>query len=317
VTTDAQSPRGLWRFTGPVVRRLLVLAALGTAAAALGAWAWPLELPAHFRWQMLVVSAICAGLALGARRPKEVAVASLLVALNAWGVAPSMVSPAQAHTATLKLVHLNVQMDSDAKDRAARWLAETQPDIVTLVEVDTAWFAALAQALPELAYHHAAPRSDFLGLAVLSRYPITEARAHRAAPGGLPWLETRLDVEGQPLTLVSLHALPPMGATWVHASEALLRDIAGARPDLGPRVMVCGDFNLTPWSPSLTDFADAASLHDVGAGRALRGTWPAAFAPMRIPIDLCFASDGVATAGVSEGPDLGSDHLPVLVRLGR
>ncbi|MEZ4269466.1 MAG: endonuclease/exonuclease/phosphatase family protein [Myxococcota bacterium] len=299
------------------MRRLLVLAAIGTGAAALGAWAWPLELPAHFRWQMLIVSAICAGFALLARRPKELAVSLLLAALNAWSVAPSLVAPAQAQTATLKLVHLNVQMDSDAKDRAARWLAEARPDIVTLVEVDSAWFDAVAAALPELTYTHAAPRSDFFGLAVLSRYPITEAHAHRAAPGGLPWLETRLDVDGQPLTLVSVHALPPLGSAWVDASEALLRDIADARPRLGERVLVCGDFNLTPWSPSLTDFTDAASLHDVGAGRALRGTWPAAIAPMRIPIDLCFASAALATAGVSEGPNLGSDHLPVVVNLGR
>ena len=46
---------------------------------------------------------------------------------------------------------------------------------------------------------------------------------------------------------------------------------------LGERVVVCADFNLTPWSPSLSDFAAAASLIDLGGGW---GTWPAA-APRR------------------------------------
>lgn len=317
MTDASRPPGGLWRFAGPVVRSLLALALVGTAAAALGAWAWPLELPAHFRWQMLIVSAICAALATLARRFKAATLGLLLVALNGWVVAPSLVAPARAQTATLKLIHLNVQMDSDFKDRAARWLAEARPDIVTLVEVDSAWLDALVKALPELPYRHVAPRPDFLGLAVLSRYPITEARVHRAQPGGLPWLETRLDIDGQPLALVSTHALPPIGAAWVAASEALLADIAAARPELGERLLVCGDFNLTPWSPSLTAFADAASLRDVGAGRALRGTWPAALAPMRIPIDLCFASASVASTGVTEGPDVGSDHLPLVVSLGR
>jgi endonuclease/exonuclease/phosphatase (EEP) superfamily protein YafD len=330
VTTRERTAVGLWRIVGPAVRALLLMATLGTLAAALARWAWPLELAVHFRWQMLVVMGLCALAAGLARRARPAALALIVAGVNAvalawsWGAPPPLAragdAPAMAQGgardagAELRLVHLNVQMDSDAKARAGDWLAEARPDVVTLVEVDDAWLAALRLALPELSHVHAAPRPDFLGAAVLSRFPILASEVHRAEPGGLPWLRTVLDVDGRPLTLVTAHALPPIGERWVEASRALLTEIAAARPSLGERVVVCADFNLTPWSPSLSDFAAAASLIDLGGGW---GTWPAAVWPMRIPIDRCFASADVVSGGVEVGPDVGSDHLPVVVTLGR
>jgi len=48
-------------------------------------------------------------------------------------------------------------------------------------------------------------------------------------------------------------------------------------------------------------------------------TWPARVGgipwppPLRIAIDHCFVSPGIGIAGLAAGPDIGSDHLPLLI----
>jgi predicted esterase len=83
VTTRERTAVGLWRIVGPAVRALLLMATLGTLAAALARWAWPLELAVHFRWQMLVVMGLCALAAGLARRARPAALALVVAGVNA------------------------------------------------------------------------------------------------------------------------------------------------------------------------------------------------------------------------------------------
>lgn len=54
-----------------------------------------------------------------------------------------------------------------------------------------------------------------------------------------------------------------------------------------------------------------------GLTRGMRGrlgvTWPVGFWPLRIPIDHALHSAGVIVRDVRVGPDVGSDHFPLVV----
>jgi endonuclease/exonuclease/phosphatase (EEP) superfamily protein YafD len=77
-------------------------------------------------------------------------------------------------------------------------------------------------------------------------------------------------------------------------------------------LLIAGDFNLTPWSEYFSDALEQSGLHDAALGFGLARSWPAQFAPAGIRIDHCLLSRHWRSQSTSIGPDLGSDHLPLV-----
>ena len=80
----------------------------------------------------------------------------------------------------------------------------------------------------------------------------------------------------------------------------------------GP-VILLGDFNTTPWSPAYRKLVADTELGSASGGRI--ATWPVWMAPLRVPIDHILVRGPVTVLEAERGPDLGSDHFPVLVTL--
>ena len=83
------------------------------------------------------------------------------------------------------------------------------------------------------------------------------------------------------------------------------------------RLILTGDFNLTPWSRELKRLDQSLGL--TRRDRAV-ATWPAQVFgrdwPLPVlPIDHMYAGPGWATVKVERGPNLGSDHYPLIVVL--
>ncbi len=57
---------------------------------------------------------------------------------------------------------------------------------------------------------------------------------------------------------------------------------------------------------------NSQDLHDAAVGFGLARSWPAQFAPVGIRIDHCLLSRHWNAWSTSIGPDLGSDHLPLV-----
>ena len=79
-------------------------------------------------------------------------------------------------------------------------------------------------------------------------------------------------------------------------------------------LLVCGDWNLTPWSGWYRHVL-SFGLRDGRLRERLTPTWPARLALLGIPIDHCLASPETVIASKRIGPALGSDHRPIVVRL--
>ena len=91
-----------------------------------------------------------------------------------------------------------------------------------------------------------------------------------------------------------------------------LAQIVAERP--GPLVAV-GDFNSTAWSPYFSDLLNQTRLHDARLGFGLQPTWPTRQILLRIPIDHALVSEEVTVHDFRAGPDVGSDHFPVILDL--
>lgn len=312
-----RATRWQWR-----MRTLLVLCALGLLsplrARALPGTAdralWLLDLAGH--WQWLFVVGVLVGLGFAFFVEKRWLPAALLLPLPFWTAAPALPSSdaavGGATTATLTLASANVQVSNASSAKPLlRWLAEASPDVVVLLEVSP----ALAPQLGGLqAYPHRVvePDDSPFGIALLSKWPLVSPRVARDADG-IPRIEAELALDARRhVKLTALHPMPPLSPHFHAARDQALRELARRDGALDMPSILAGDLNATPWSTAFS------GLDALGWRRAtgLRPTWPAAGRGLfGIPIDHVLASRHWRVEDASTGPDIGSDHLPTLVRL--
>jgi endonuclease/exonuclease/phosphatase (EEP) superfamily protein YafD len=283
----------------------------------LGAWVWWLGLLEHFRVQLAVAALAVTLVAALVRRFLPAAAASLALVLNLAAIAPTWISvEAPAHQSKpLRLLVLNVQQDGRDHARVARWLAKSDADVIGLLEVDRPWLRDLAPALAPWKYRLEQPHAnDKFGLALYSRRPFVfrEVRTF-----GVPWppaIVARLEMDGVPVTLVLVHPPPPVTGELAAVQRRFLDALADARPSLGEHVVVMGDFNATPWSHALRRLRARTGLVDP-RGFGLFASWPTGNPLLGIPIDHVLLSKRLYARSRERGPDVGSDHFPLLAEI--
>lgn len=199
-------------------------------------------------------------------------------------------------------------------------------DVLALQEVSPAWLAILDDHGARERYPHriAEPHPldrDYMGIAILSRLPLDDARIERL--GGVdfvPIARVDLSIEGHALRIYSVHTGPPAtpewGAVWrvqMDWLEARLRqDVASTEI-----VVATGDFNLSPFSFGHRRLRalGMAEAHEA-AGRGWVTTWPnGVFGVPPMRLDHAYVH-GAAIRSVRELPAHTSDHSPIVVDLG-
>lgn len=310
------------RFTDVLTAFSMAVMAV-TAAGSCGAWHWLLDLTSHFRAYWLLAAAVIA--VLGLRRPRSLAFVCSLLALagNAWALLPCWLPvPGVPSAATgpgavppLRLVSCNVLRTNPDKSRAVAYLRARGPDVAVLLEVDAEWATMLSSLDGIYPFRIVEPREDGFGLAILSRWPLSERRS--SAPGGAwqPSLAATVRFQGRDVRLFATHPLCGLSAARADALVAQLGALADAAAAAPGPCIVAGDFNATPWSLAYRVFAARSGLRDTALGRGPQPTWNARVPAPRIPIDHVFASPGLAVLRRDVGPDVGSDHFPVEVDL--
>jgi endonuclease/exonuclease/phosphatase (EEP) superfamily protein YafD len=181
-----------------------------------------------------------------------------------------------------------------------------------VTELTPAMARHLGNELPGYRTSVVDPREDAYGIGVYSRLPLLSAKIVHFPSDGPASVVARLRVYGKTVTVVVTHVHTPFaGSIHVRQLEALA---AAARSRLGKRVAVCGDFNTPPWTGPLRHFAEAARLRDLYGSRAWAGySWPTWGSFLRVPLDNCFVGNGVAVTDHHDGPNVGSDHRPLVV----
>lgn len=309
--------------------RLGVILALGAGlASTLGyaAWLWPrlwiLDLLGHFRVHYALALTLAALLLALGRRRRWLAAALVLLVADLGPLAPLWFQRAGAASGrSLRLVHFNVLSTNRAHDAVAAWLEASGADLIFVQEVDPAWATALAR-IPGYQLARSLPRRDNFGIALLVRAgaPVMSTGVIELADG-IPAIRADVELDGRALPILAVHTLPPISGEY-----AAIRDLqiaaagawATARRGEGAAPVVIGDLNATPWSASLRAMIRDAELIESQRGHGLQASWPAPFpALLRIPIDHCLHDPGLWTTARRLGPDLGSDHLPLVVDLAR
>lgn len=292
----------------------LALIAASLAALAARLW-WGFELFAHFRVQYVAAQLPLAVLLAMLRRRRFAAVVALAAVPNVLPLVPYLAPGAQAAASgrTLDVVAVNVEWRNPSAKGLLETLAAETPDVIVVVELTETWVERLRPLLEHYPYRVLAPERGAFGIGLLSRHPLEDARAFPLETTTA--IEARVAAPGGPMRVIGVHLRPPVTKDDAAERRRQLERLAALSAQRSEPVAVCGDFNLTPYSPEFTGFVRRTGLRDSRAGRGPGFTWPTSLPILGIPIDHCLVSPEVGVARFRRLPAFGSDHYPIAVEL--
>ena len=294
----------------------LVLAFLAGWLAPLG---WPFELFVHFRLQLLVAAAALGILLLLLRRPVLAVVAlglALPLLVTSLHTGPVAVAAPSCGAMQIRVITANLQFSNHDHRRFSEWLLAHPADLVVAQEVTAAWAQSLRATAVGYPHSRIVAREDPYGMAVFSRWPM-HVETVDLAVDGLPSMLVSLDAPDGPLQVLALHTRWPI-TPQLHLlrNRALDRAALLVRQD-SARTLLVGDLNLTPYAPRFARLLRDSGLHDALAGQTWRATWRRGFWPLALPIDHVLVPPTTCVDRVEIGPDIGSDHRPLMAVMRR
>lgn len=313
---------------GPMRKRLWILLWLLTLVSLAGQggeWHWLLDLCNHFRLQYVGIAWVLLALACLLRDRRCIAlgivVAWLCLGLWSWPFRRAWVADAPLPGAQLSVVTVNLLIGNRDLTTLGDWLRKVRPDVLVVEELDARAAEILDLVDPQLRRIWVQTEEEgAFGLGVWSRVPTGAPEPRALGPYALASARVPLLVgEGAPLQLFATHPFPPIGAAGSAARDAQFAELAdwiNAHP--GAALLV-GDLNATPWSMPLQTLAAKARLADGSHCRWPVATWRPLRLGMLAPL-LALPIDHVLLRGgrirtLERGPDMGSDHWPLLARI--
>lgn len=271
-------------------------------------------------WTLLIAPPLLIVLFAKRRWYRAVPAAIVTTALFVWYGPLFLPKPAVSCSSpcdALTIMQYNIAEGRTPTADLLRVLRESGADIITLQEVETSQAKAILDDLSDVYPYQIAEEDRGNGL--FSHYPLRD-HAYLDLPGR-SYLRADLDVNGQPLIVISAH---PQVAyvdlqkwSYISRSRSALVSLAEMASQ-GTPTLIAGDFNMVDQSADY-DLMLQAGLHDAfrDQGWGLGLTYPTAhaIAPIRLApflrIDFIWHTQQLRTLRAWVGPDGGSDHLPV------
>jgi endonuclease/exonuclease/phosphatase (EEP) superfamily protein YafD len=208
----------------------------------------------------------------------------------------------------IKLIQFNAFKRNGDVGRVADWLIAQDPDIVTLQEARHDLRDLLRK---RTTWQVAGSREHVM---IFSREARLGMRRPPLRGSPLTYVNATYPSESGPFEVVTTHLDWPIYGTFSAQHAALARLTAQLARQ---RMILTGDFNSTPWS-----FALQRTDRALGLRRLDRASWsfPAHLGPLNwpapvLPIDHIYAGPGWRVVRLERGPDLGSDHYPLVIIL--
>lgn len=301
-------------------RGVFLLALPPLAIALLPFWAdahWTFDLASHFALPCLLALLGAAALLLLCLRVNSAALLIAAAALPGYALAPlylpTAASNLAADPARLRVAIANAFVGNRTPQRLRDWIEREGPDVFAVLEYTGEHQRTLAPLHARYPHRLEASEESPFGIALFSKLPLLEPRRTSLGAPFSTALFAVVEWNGARLGVIAAHPPPPISADYARMRDLGLAQIATEATGLPPARILLADCNATRWSKPMREAMATAGLRDSAEGFGFQGSWPARLPwPLRLPIDHVLVSDGLAVTRRELGPDVGSDHLPVV-----
>lgn len=284
----------------------------------LGQFNYLFDLAAHFKLQYLIATLIALLWLTLMRRKNWIVLGVACTVLNLWAIVPWYLpsfQPLIATTQSLRVLSVNVNIDNQNTAPTLELIRKEQPDIVAIVETNQRWLNAMRTVDDILPYSLQSPQAKAFGIALYSKFPLTlEPVRTFDAPKDFH-LVAKINQANKQVIVVALHPPPPRDATLFEQRNRELIEIGNYIKTLKQPVIALGDLNITLWSPNYQAFADHSNLRNTRKGFGILPSWTIRLPVLLIPIDHVLVSSQIRVTDTRIGPNVSSDHLPVIADL--
>jgi vancomycin resistance protein VanJ len=230
----------------------------------------------------------------------------------------------------------NVGNDRAEPENLIPVIRESGADLIGFQELSDTQSKALTDLLSEDYPYQTMYPGGFAGKAILSRFPISESKQLHLSTVR-PDLQAKIDIGGQAITFIVAHPPPPRprwnGLKFDRQTWQQIISLTALAVDNPPAVLL-GDFNLIDWGGEhaylrSTGLKDAFQEAGTERGQTLPrriGPWKRLLALNRLlrglpllpilRVDYIWYTEPLHCQRAWVGEDTGSDHLPVLAKLG-
>ncbi|OLT62485.1 endonuclease/exonuclease/phosphatase family protein [Moorena bouillonii] len=281
-----------------------------------------LEFTTHFKHQYLLLGLLPLIYFALTRRKFWLIVTLFCLLINLTEIIPWYIPKLSfgASGEPMGLFLFNVSSSNTQYGDAIALVKEEKPTIAAFLEAKDPWPEQLEELRDILPYTISIPE---LQIEVYSRLPLQESEILEYGKSrGLVKLD--LSIAGADASVIVTHSYPQfyfgkqgdLGEQgWQWRNQDLEDEIGNYIKQIEKPVVLIGDLNVTMWSPYYKRLIESSGLRDARAGFGILPTL-SQFSPanpwLSIPVDHCLVSPDVKVIKMRTGPDLGSDHLPVI-----
>lgn len=219
----------------------------------------------------------------------------------------------------IKVLSWNVHVTNQNNQELEQLVEKESPDIVVLIEPNHSLLQKSASILKKYPDQKLLPSNTGSGIAVVSRFPMTDFKSFSLAGFPLQAIEFRFKhpLTGKNWAMLAVHTKSPnLGASQrTRERDAQLIQIGEwANEHASEAILVIGDYNITPWSPPYQKLLRTAMLRDSRWYRGNFPSWPQEAGYFAIPIDHALVNSQVEVLDRQTIYDpLYSDHRPITV----
>lgn len=280
---------------------------------------WFADLFRHFVFQYLI-GAVILLVTLAAFRAKVGAAVMLVIALSClfeiYRATPQAQPPAAVNT-SIKIAHFNKLFLKPNHDGLMQWIETEQADILVIQEADAQALQRLQERSDYPYVHHKIYEQNPFGFIFLSKHEIKSYDLMYFAGSKLenPYFKAVVSVDGHDITIFSAHPAPPVDYTYATQRNteiaALTERIV---QDKSSRIIVSGDFNITPYSPYFKGMIRKTALRNEYSSFLIPASWPSWYFDyiFQVPIDHILHKGDLELIEKRRGPHLGSDHYSLI-----
>jgi endonuclease/exonuclease/phosphatase (EEP) superfamily protein YafD len=296
--------------------RWVLIIGAGVVAATLlgflGRFFWVFDLFSHFRVQVFQACLLLIGIAIWKRNNRQILLWVVLACVNYAVVLPFYFGrPPAAVGNTSRAMLINLDASNGNTEEVLTSIQAVDPDLLLLEEVTSHWAEELR--VLDYPYRLAKVREDCFGIMLLSKFPLSHSQVVYVGSAGVPTLTTDVHLPTGDIFLVGTHPVPPISTEYSRDRNSQLQALPKLVSEQKKPVLLIGDLNTSPWSSHFSQLLSDSKLKNSMVSFGVQPSWPAQLGLLRIPIDHVLHDPRILIHQRMMGPNVGSDHLPVIV----